>query len=44
MISLFSIILLTDEVEQLTKKYIYQRAVSKEYREDAYHIALATLN
>lgn len=43
-ISLFSIISLSDEVEELTKKYIYHGAVSKEYREDAYHVAIATLN
>ena len=43
-IPLFSIISLSDEVEDLTKKYIYQGAVPKEYREDAYHIAIATLN
>lgn len=44
LISIFSIISLSDEVEGLTKKYIHHGAVSREYREDAYHIAIATIN
>ena len=44
MISLFSIISLSDEVEELAKKYIHHAAVPKEYTEDAYHIAIATIN
>ncbi len=43
-ISLFSVISLSDEVEGLMKKYIHHGAVPKEYREDAYHIAIATLS
>lgn len=44
MISLFSIISLSDEVEELAKKYIHHGTVPKEYTEDAYHIAIATIN
>jgi hypothetical protein len=33
-----------DAVEELAKKYIHHGAVSKEYAEDAYHIAIATIN
>ncbi len=44
LISLFSIISLSDEVEGLTGKYIQHGAVSREYKEDAYHIAIATIN
>ena len=44
LISLFSIISLSDEVEGLTDKYIRHGAVSREYKEDAYHIAIATIN
>jgi predicted nucleic acid-binding protein len=44
LISLFSIVSVNDEVERLTEKYINNGAVPKEYREDAYHIAIATIN
>jgi len=43
-LSLFSIVSVSNEVERLAEKYINNGAVSKEYREDAYHIAIATLN
>jgi len=43
-VSLFSIVSVSNEVERLTEKYINSGAVSREYREDAYHIAIATIN
>jgi hypothetical protein len=44
MVSLFSIISINDEVEELAQKYIHHGAVPTEYMEDAYHIAIATIN
>jgi predicted nucleic acid-binding protein len=43
-VSLFSIVSVSNEVERLAEKYINSGAVSREYREDAYHIAIATIN
>jgi predicted nucleic acid-binding protein len=43
-VSLFSIVSISNEAERLAGKYINNGAVSKEYMEDAYHIAIATLN
>jgi len=43
-ISLFSIVPITDDVEELAREYIRNRAVPEGYPEDAYHIAIATIN
>jgi hypothetical protein len=43
-VSSFSVISLTDDVEWLAKEYIHHFAVPENYPEDAYHIAIAVLN
>lgn len=43
-ISLFSVLPATDDVEELAKEYIRHGAVPEGYPEDAYHIAIATIN
>jgi len=43
-ISLFSIISVTDDIEELAKEYISHGAVPEGFIEDAYHIAIATIN
>lgn len=43
-VSLFSIISVTDDIEELAKEYISHGAVPEGFIEDAYHIAIATIN
>ena len=43
-ISLFSIISVTDDIEELAKEYISHGAVPEGFIEDAYHIAIAAIN
>jgi predicted nucleic acid-binding protein len=43
-ISVFSIISVTDDIEELAKDYISHGAVPEGFVEDAYHIAIATIN
>ena len=40
----FSILEITDEVEELANEYIKYKAVPESYKEDAYHIAIAVNN
>lgn len=40
----FSVLSLTDEVEEIASEYISHGAVPAGYREDAYHIAIAVAN
>ena len=40
----FSVLALTDDVEELTKKYVSNGAVPEAYAEDAYHIAISVIN
>jgi predicted nucleic acid-binding protein len=43
-VSRFSVLSLTDEVEWLAKEYIRYGAVPESYPEDAYHIAVTVIN
>ncbi len=43
-VSQFSVLLLTDDVESLANEYVRYGAVPKNYPEDAYHIAVAVIN
>jgi len=44
MISQFSLLSISDEVEWLAKEYVRYGAVPEGYQEDVYHIAIAVIN
>ena len=43
-ISQFSLLTISDEIEELTQKILQSNAINKAYSEDAYHIAIAIIN
>ena len=43
-VSNFSVLPLTDDIEWLANEYIHHFAVPENYPEDAYHIAIAVIN
>lgn len=43
-ISQFSILTISDEIEELTQEILQSDAINKAYSEDAYHIAIAIIN
>lgn len=40
----FSVLAISNEIEELAKDIIGKRAINEKYSEDAYHIAIAILN
>jgi len=44
MVSQFSLLTVTDDVEWLAKEYVRYDAVPESYPEDTYHIAIAVIN
>ena len=43
-ISQFSLLTISDEIEELTQEILQSNAINKVYSEDAYHIAIAIIN
>jgi len=43
-ISQFSLLTISDEIEELTQEILQSNAINKAYSEDAYHIAIAIIN